>query len=84
LPVHVKARAENAAADARQALKEAAPADRLRNLTAELRQVSQELAAAGPGPQGGPGQQGGPGPQGGPAGGGNDDDVIDAEFTPSE
>jgi molecular chaperone DnaK len=78
LPVHVKARAENAAADARQALKEAAPVDRLRNLTAELRQVSQELAAAGPGPQGGPGSQGGP------AGGGDEDDVIDAEFTPSE
>jgi molecular chaperone DnaK len=76
--VHVKARAENAAADARQALKEAAPVDRLRNLTAELRQVSQELAAAGTGPQGGPG------PQDGPAGGGNEDDVIDAEFTPSE
>jgi molecular chaperone DnaK len=78
LPVNVKARAENAAADARQALKEGAPLDRLRNQTAELRQVSQELAAAGSGPQGGPG------PQGGAAGGGNDDDVIDADFTPSE
>jgi molecular chaperone DnaK len=74
----VKARAENAASDARQALKEEASLDRLRDLTTELRQVSQELAAAGTGPQTGPG------PQAGPAGGGSDDDVIDAEFTPTE
>jgi molecular chaperone DnaK len=80
LPVHVKARAENAASDARHALKEETSLDRLRNLTTELRQVTQELAAAGPGPQAGPGQQAGPGP----AGGGDDDDVIDAEFTPTE
>jgi molecular chaperone DnaK len=78
--VHVKARAENAAADARQALKEEASLDRLRSLTAGLQQVSQELAAAGSGPQAGPGSQAGPGP----ANGGGDDDVIDAEFTPSE
>jgi len=78
LPVHVKARAENAASDARQALKEEASLDRLRNLAAELRQVNQELAAAGTGPQAGPG------PQAAPVGGGSDDDVIDAEFTPTE
>jgi molecular chaperone DnaK len=78
LPVHVKARAENAASGARQALKEEAPLDRLRNLTNELRQVNQELAAAGTGPEAGPG------PQAGAAGGGGDDDVIDAEFTPTE
>ena len=79
LPVHVKARAENAAAYARAALKEEASLDRLRNLTNEQRQVSQELATANGGPQGGPG------PQGGSAGGGaDDDDVIDAEFTPTE
>jgi molecular chaperone DnaK len=77
LPVHVKARAENAAADARQALNGEAPLDRLRNLATDLRQVNQELAAAGIPPQGGPG------PQAGSAGGG-DDDVIDAEFTPTE
>ena len=47
LPVNVKARAENAASDARQALNEEAPLDRLRNLATELRQVNQELAAAG-------------------------------------
>src|SRR6201991_1064719 len=78
LPVHVKARAENAAADARQALNEQAPLDRLRTLATELRQVNQELAAASVPPQAGPG------PQAGPAGGGSDDDVIDAEFTPTE
>src|SRR6202046_2315333 len=77
LPVHVKARAENAASDARQALNEEAPLDRLRNLATDLRQVNQELAAASIPPQGGPGPQAG-------SAGGSDDDVIDAEFTPTE
>ena len=83
VPVHEKARADNLVADARQALKdESTPLDRLRSLTAELQQVYQSLATAGPGAQsGGPGPQSGPGPQGGAA---DDDDVIDAEFTPSE
>jgi molecular chaperone DnaK len=83
VPVHEKARAENVAADARQALKDdSTQLDRLRSLTAELQQVYQSLATAGPGaPSGGPGPQPGPGPQGGA---GDDDDVIDAEFTPSE
>jgi molecular chaperone DnaK len=74
LPVNEKARAENLAADARQALKAEAPVERLRSLTGELRQVYQSLSAAGSGPQGG---QAGPAPGGG-------DDVIDAEFTPTE
>src|SRR5712672_2284041 len=39
VPVHQKARAENLAADARQALKEETPAGRLRSLTHELQQV---------------------------------------------
>ncbi|HUB22381.1 MAG TPA: molecular chaperone DnaK [Streptosporangiaceae bacterium] len=79
VPVHEKARAENLVADARQALKDdSTPLDRLRSLTAELQQVYQSLAAAGPGPA----PDGGTG-QAGPASGG-DDDVIDAEFTPSE
>jgi molecular chaperone DnaK len=83
VPVHEKARAENLVADARQALKDdSTPLDRLRSLTAELQQVYQSLASASPGAQsGGPGPQSGPGPQGGAA---DDDDVIDAEFTPSE
>jgi len=79
VPVHQKARAENLAADARQALKEDTPLDRIRSLTAELRQVYQELLSAGSPP---PGGQAGPAPGGG--GDGGDDDVIDAEFTPSE
>ena len=82
VPVHQKARAENLAADARQALKEDTPLDRIRSLTAELRQVYQELLSAGSPP---PGGQAGPAPGGGGDGGsGGDDDVIDAEFTPSE
>jgi molecular chaperone DnaK len=81
VPVHQKARAENLAADARQALKEDTPLDRIRSLTAELRQVYQELLSAGSPP---PGGQAGPAPGGGDGGSGGDDDVIDAEFTPSE
>src|SRR5690349_9537986 len=82
VPVHQKARAENLAADARQALKEDTPLDRLRTLTAELRQLYQELLSAGSAPP--PGDQAGPPPGGGGRGGAGDDDVIDAEFTPSE
>ena len=87
VPVHEKARADNLVADARQALKDdSTPLDRLRSLTAELQQVYQSLATAGPGAQSGPGTQdgGGPRPGSGGAGGASDDDVIDAEFTPSE
>jgi molecular chaperone DnaK len=73
--VHVKARTENLVADARQALGQDTPVDRLRALTAELRQAYQGLAIPAQG-----GQQGTPGTSGGDT----DDDVIDAEFTPSE
>ncbi|HEX5188389.1 MAG TPA: molecular chaperone DnaK [Streptosporangiaceae bacterium] len=84
--VHDKARAETLVADARQALKDEAPADRLRSLTLELQQVYQSLSAAGAAPQG---QQAQPQGRGGPQGqqgqqGGGDDDVIDAEFTANE
>jgi molecular chaperone DnaK len=75
--VHDKARAETLVADARQALKDEAPADRLRSLTLELQQVYQSLSAAGAAPQGSQ-----PPPQG--QQGGGDDDVIDAEFTANE
>jgi molecular chaperone DnaK len=76
IPVHVKARAENLAADARHALKDEVSLDLLRNLAGELRHVSQRLAAKGSG------RQGGRGPQAGSAGGGgDDDDVIHAELT---
>ena len=87
-PSHEKARAEMLVADARQAIKEEAPLERLRELTGELQQLLQGLMAS-PGAQAG--AQGGPGP-GGPSeqrpGGPSeqrpgDDDVIDADFTPS-
>src|SRR5580700_11414874 len=69
--VHEKARAETLAADARQALKDDTPLDRLRALTAELRQVQQGLLAGSVPPQGGPPGDG----ESRPADGG-DDDVI--------
>ncbi|MBO3746124.1 molecular chaperone DnaK [Streptosporangiaceae bacterium NEAU-GS5] len=80
VPVHEKARAEQLIQDARQAIKEEAPTERLRELSSELQQVYHGLGAATSGEPGVP-------PQGGtesaPAGG-SDEDVIDAEFTTSE
>ncbi len=79
-PVNEKARAEMLIADARQAIKEESPLDRLRSLTSDLQQIYHGLSAA-PGGAGGA-VPGGSGGQGGPqAGGAGDDDVIDAEFT---
>ena len=74
--VHEKARAETVVADARQALKDDAPLDRLRELTAELQQIYQSLGAAASAP---PQDQQPGAPQDG-----DDDDVIDAEFTAHE
>src|SRR5690348_10931147 len=48
--VHEKARAETVVADARQALKDDAPLDRFRELTAELQQIYQSLGAAASAP----------------------------------
>jgi molecular chaperone DnaK len=79
VPVHVKARAENLAADARQALAQDTPLERLRSLTGELRQAYQGLAV----PAQGEGQQDTQGTQG-TSDSDADDDVIDADFTPSE
>jgi molecular chaperone DnaK len=85
VPVHEKARADTLVADARQALKEDAPADRLKSLTLELQQVYQSLSAAAAAPPGGPGPQDQQGEHGQPGGQpGGDDDVIDAEFTSNE
>jgi molecular chaperone DnaK len=80
-PSHERARAEMLVADARQAVKEEAPLDRVRQLTGELQQVLQSLrAGAAAGGPGGGGQGGGqPGQQ--DQGPGGDDDVIDADFT---
>src|ERR1700736_3162373 len=72
--VHEKARAEMLVADARQAIKEEAPLDRLRSLTSELQSVYHGLAATGPA-SAPSSSSGGQGPSGG------DDDVVDAEFT---
>ncbi len=83
VPVHEKARAENLAADARQALKQESALAAIRNLTAELRQVYQALSAASGASQGQPAGQAGAG-QAGNRPGSDDDDVIDAEFTTHE
>ncbi|MBC6458935.1 molecular chaperone DnaK [Actinomadura sp. HBU206391] len=86
-PVHEKARADMLIADARQAVKEEAPLDRIRTLTSELQQVHSALTAARQGQRGPtPGQPPpGAGPQGagpqGPGQAGTDEDVIDADFT---
>ncbi len=69
VPEHEKARATLLVSDARQAIKEEAPLERLRLLSAELQQVYHSLGAAAPPRQ--------PPPSGG-------DDVIDAEFTTDE
>jgi molecular chaperone DnaK len=85
VPEHEKARANMLLADARQAVKEEAPLERMRSLTQELQQVYHGLGvtAAGPG-AGSPsaasgGRSGQPGQPRQP--GAPDDDVIDAEFT---
>jgi molecular chaperone DnaK len=79
VPAHERSRAEMLIADARQAVRDQAPIDRVRELTGELQQVFHSLQGAGAdaGQGGGAGaQQGGGGPQPG-----GDDDVIDADFT---
>jgi molecular chaperone DnaK len=72
VPLHEKARAEQVVADARQAIKEEAPLDRLRSLTAELQQLYHGMGAGGPSGEAGPSA---PPPSSG------EDDVIDADFT---
>ncbi|MCG5218132.1 molecular chaperone DnaK [Streptosporangium sp. KLBMP 9127] len=82
--VHEKARAEQLVADARQAIKEEAPIDRLRTLSGELQQVYHGLGAAA-GASGRPEETPGVPPQDRrESTPGGDDDVIDAEFTTSE
>jgi molecular chaperone DnaK len=74
VPTHEKARAEILVSDARQAIKENAPIDRMRSLTSELQQVLQGLVARQPTE----------GQSGDRSGGTTDDDVIDADFTVNE
>jgi molecular chaperone DnaK len=76
---HERARAEMLVADARKAISEEAPLDRLRSLTSELQQVYHSLQPAASGGAG-PGEAGA-GEAGAGGGGQDDDDVIDAEFT---
>jgi molecular chaperone DnaK len=73
VPVHEKARADNQVAQAREALSQDTPVDRIRTLTAELQQVYQSLGAVGQSP-----------PDAGEAPVPSDDDVIDAEFSTDE
>jgi molecular chaperone DnaK len=80
VPEHDRARAEMLINDARTALDEQAPIDRLRSLTGELHQMAQALStsAQSQAGAGATGESAGSG-QAGP--GDDSDDVIDAEFT---
>jgi molecular chaperone DnaK len=80
VPVHEKARAEQLVEEARQAIKEEAPIDRLRSLSGELQQVYHGLGTAG----GRPETPGVPPQSREESAPGAGDDVIDAEFTTSE
>jgi molecular chaperone DnaK len=78
--LHDKARAETLVADARTAIKEEQGIERLRSLTADLQQMYQALASAQASAASGPA---GPTETGTGRSAADDDDVIDAEFTPS-
>jgi molecular chaperone DnaK len=74
VPVHEKARAETLVADARSALNENAPIERIQSLTSELQQVFHGLGVA---------RSDGDDTDVSGAPEGSDDDVIDADFTVS-
>ena len=76
-PSHERARAEMLVADARQAVSDQAPVERVRELTAELQGVLEGLRAV---PTDGSGVGTSADGRSGAAGEGADDDVIDAEF----
>ena len=76
-PVHEKARAEQAVADAKALLKdESASVDRVKSLTSDLQQVAQGLAQAASAQQ----QAQEAAQEGGPSQAPGGDDVIDADF----
>ncbi|MFI6566095.1 molecular chaperone DnaK [Streptomyces sp. NPDC050534] len=84
-PAHEKARADMLVAEAREAVKNEAGADKVRPLTSELQQVFAGLAAhqteaAAGGPAGTGSPDGSSSGGAAPGGAGGDDDVIDAEF----
>ncbi|MEW1750975.1 molecular chaperone DnaK [Streptomyces angustmyceticus] len=85
-PAHEKARAEMLVTDAREAVKEEAPLDKVRSLTSELQQIHASLAShqAGAGPSAEEQATAGAGAAGGSSSSaGSDDDVVDAEFDKS-
>ena len=75
-PSHERARAQMLVGDARQAVQDQAPVDRVRQLIDDLQQVLAGLQAVQAGGGGGQGASVGAGSAGSPS----DDDVIDAEF----
>jgi molecular chaperone DnaK len=79
-PSHERARAEMLVTDARQAVADQAPMDRVRELTNELQQVLAGLSAVSAGGSGDAGASVGAGAGAGAPADGSDDDVIDAEF----
>ncbi|MDX6692243.1 MAG: molecular chaperone DnaK [Solirubrobacteraceae bacterium] len=86
VPVNEKARAEQLVADARQAVQEQAPLDRVRPLISDLQQMAQALPAAASAAgaasgDGAPSGASGNGAGGADAAGEDDEEVVDAEFT---
>jgi molecular chaperone DnaK len=81
VPEHDRARAELLISDARAALEEQAPIDRLRALTGELHQMSQVLTTSSAGAGRGAATGATSGATGGSGSDSDADDVIDAEFT---
>jgi molecular chaperone DnaK len=81
VPVHERARAEQLIGEIRQAIKEEAGVERIRQLASDLQQVAHSIAtvAYGQATSAGAGTTG----QSGPSPQGPSDDVIDAEFKPS-
>jgi molecular chaperone DnaK len=73
VPDHERARAEMLVAEARQAVKEEGPLDRVRSLTTDLQQIFHGLGVT----------QAQPPPPSSDGGRADDDDVIDADFTVS-
>jgi molecular chaperone DnaK len=72
VPDHERARAEALVADARSAVQEGAPLDRVRQLSGDLQQVLHSLPTSAQEPAGATAGAGG--------GAGGDDDVVDAEY----
>ena len=83
VPEHERARAESLINDIRNAIKdETTDIERLRQLTSDLQQVSHSLASAAYSQESGAAAAGAGASAGGQTSGGDDDDVIDAEYIP--